>query len=255
MKRDIRNVVITGCSTKSSLGYRIAHELSKVGVFNIIGIVNSESAEFGVLKSYGGVVDEIIALDFTKPYEDDLKHLSEEYDDVYCLINCAGLNCNEWFPDVTDHSWNSIMDVNAKSIWKMSQALMDSIEKSSGTILNIVSNASAMPMTSSLVYNASKAAANMITKQMAHELTKRRNITVFSVSPNKLSGTEMSKQMDDVIPEVRGWTREYSDNYQDSSIITGKRTNPDTLAEFIAFLLSDKERHQYLSGCDIQYGA
>jgi hypothetical protein len=34
----------------------------------------------------------------------------------------------------------------------------------------------------------------------------------------------------------------------------GEETDPAKLAEFIAFLLSSKERHKYLGGCILPYG-
>ena len=57
------------------------------------------------------------------------------------------------------------------------------------------------------------------------------------------------------VPELRGWTPEEADAYQRAALPTGHETDPAMLAEFIAFLLSTKERHQYLHGCDLPYGA
>jgi NAD(P)-dependent dehydrogenase (short-subunit alcohol dehydrogenase family) len=126
---------------------------------------------------------------------------------------------------------------------------------SKGTILNIVSNASHMPMTTSLAYNASKGAAHIMTLQMARELSKAHGITVFGISPNKLRGTEMSKDIEDQVVALRGWTPEYAKQYQLASLLAGEETDPDALAEFVAFLLSSKQRHKYLTGCILPYGA
>lgn len=189
-------------------------------------------------------------LDVCKPNENYLALIPK----LDVLINNAGVNGIDMLEDVTDQLWDSVIDTNAKGIMKMSQACLPKLIKSKGTILNIVSNAAHMPMTSSICYNASKGAALIMTKQMARELTKRWGITVFSVSPNKLRGTEMSNQIDNEVVRTRGWTKEEAQRYQLAGLLSGEETEPKAVAEFIAYLLQDKAHHKYLTGCDLQYG-
>jgi NAD(P)-dependent dehydrogenase (short-subunit alcohol dehydrogenase family) len=170
------------------------------------------------------------------------------------LINCAGVNKINWLQDVPEEEWDQVMSVNAKGIFMMSQVCLPYLKQSKGTILNIVSNAAHMPMRCSLAYNASKGAALIMTKQLARELTPQ-GITVFSVSPNKLAGTGMSDDIDRQVMKTRGWSLEETQRYQRAGLLTGEETPVERVAEFIAFLLSSKERHKYLSGCDIPYGA
>lgn len=171
------------------------------------------------------------------------------------LINCAGVNITGWLENVSEAQFDLVMDVNAKSIFKMTKWLLPALTRSGGTILNIVSNASHMPMTTSLAYNASKAAAHIMTLQLARELTKKNGITVFGISPNKLSGTEMSRKIEEQVVRTRGWTAEYAKQYQLNALPAGAETPPERVAEFIAFLLQDKEHHRYLTGTVIPYGA
>lgn len=171
------------------------------------------------------------------------------------LVNCAGVNQQDYLEYTSDHAWDHVLSVNAKGIFKMSQACLDLLIESKGTIVNIVSNASHVPLTGSIAYNASKGAAHIMTLQMARELTKRHGITVFGVSPNKLAGTGMSKVIEDEVLRVRGWTREFAQQYQLNALLAGAETPPERVAEFIAFLLAEKERHRYLTGCVIPYGA
>lgn len=169
------------------------------------------------------------------------------------LVNCAGVNGIDWLADVKSDDWDRIMDTNAKGIFRMTQTLLPQLLASGGTVLNIVSNAAHMPMRCSAAYNASKAAAYILTKQLARELSP--NVTVFSVSPNKLAGTGMSKQIDAEVMRTRGWSEEEARKYQLASLLTGEETPVEAVAEFIGFLLAKKERHKYLTGCDIPYGA
>lgn len=171
------------------------------------------------------------------------------------LVNCAGVNITGWLEAFEESDWDAVMDVNAKGIYKMTQWALPRLIESGGTVLNIVSNASHMPMTTSLAYNASKGAAHIMTLQLARELSKKHNITVFGISPNKLAGTEMSKDIEDQVVRHRGWTPEFAREYQLNALLAGEETDPETLAEFIAFLLTNKRRHKYLTGCILPYGA
>jgi NAD(P)-dependent dehydrogenase (short-subunit alcohol dehydrogenase family) len=171
------------------------------------------------------------------------------------LINCAGVNRIDWLENFTDTAWDEVMDVNAKGIFMMTRAALPLLKESRGTVLNIVSNASHMPMTCSLAYNASKGAAHIMTLQLARELTRKHNITVFGISPNKLTGTGMSADIDRQVVETRGWTAEHAKEYQRNALLTGEETDPAVLADFIVYLLSEKQHHKFLTGCVIPYGA
>ena len=196
---------------------------------------------------------QVIGYDIADGNDVTAPHVSN-IDELDVLINCAGVNGIDFLENVTDDLWDRVVDTNAKGIYKMSQACLPLLIKSQGTIVNIVSNAATMPMTSSIAYNASKGAAKIMTAQMARELTRRHNITVFSVSPNKLAGTYMSDHIDDEVVRTRGWTKEYAREYQLAGLLAKEETDPAMVAEFIAFLLQDKQHHKYLSGCDIPYG-
>ena len=171
------------------------------------------------------------------------------------LINCAGINHIDWLQNFEDERWDEVMDTNAKGIFKMSQWALPSLTYTRGTILNIVSNASHMPMTCSLAYNASKGAAHIMTLQLARELTRTRGITVFGISPNKLAGTGMSEDIDRQVVTTRGWTAEEAHKYQLAGLLTGQETPPEAVADFVAYLLAHKANHRFLTGCVLPYGA
>ena len=174
------------------------------------------------------------------------------------LINCAGINQNEWFENITKEGFDRVMHTNAWSFVAMTQAVLPRLQKSAADgrnpfVINIVSNAAHIPMTSSLAYNASKAAGLMITKQMAHELTNKYGITIFSISPNKLSGTGMSKEIEANVCKVRGWTPEFAAEYQRKALMHGLETPPEAIADHIANLIKS-DGYKYLSGCDVPFG-
>lgn len=171
------------------------------------------------------------------------------------LINCAGINRTGWLGNFAEADWDDVMDVNAKGIYKMTQWALPSLVRSRGTVLNIISNASHMPMTTSLAYNASKGAAHIMTLQLARELTKANGITVFGISPNKLKGTEMSKDIEEQVIRHRGWTAKYAEEYQKNALLCGQETDPLQLADFVRYLFENRSNHKFFTGCVIPYGA
>jgi Dehydrogenases with different specificities (related to short-chain alcohol dehydrogenases) len=172
------------------------------------------------------------------------------------VINCAGVNYINWHEDTPIEEWDRLMNTNARAPWLVVKELLKvGGIMSPGTVVNIVSNASHVPMTNSAAYNASKGAAHILTLQMNRELKKRHNITVFGVSPNKLRGTAMSEYIGQRVCELRGMTPEEAHKYQLASLPAGEETDPAACAEFIAFLLSKPRRHKYLAGCVLPYGA
>jgi NAD(P)-dependent dehydrogenase (short-subunit alcohol dehydrogenase family) len=175
---------------------------------------------------------------------------------VDVVVNCAGVNYIDWLEEIPINEWDRLMNVNARAPWLVVRELINASRmKRPATVANIVSNASHMPMTHSAAYNASKGAAHILTLQMARELKKTHDITVFGISPNKLRGTGMSNYIEGRVCELRGWTPEEAAQYQLNALPAGEETDPDAVAEFLAFLLSTPERHKYLAGCILPYGA
>lgn len=237
------HVVITGCG--SGLGRELATALCAMDGFIVTGIDKDLFIEHPV--------HTFIQCDLTDPVAVERTCDLIPYCDI--LINCAGINGINWLKDLELGMWDDVMNVNARAIFLMSKFLLGKLRTGPGTIVNIVSNASHMPMTNSLAYNASKGAAHIMTLQLARELSKTYGITVFGVSPNKMAGTRMSRYIDGAVPAMRGWSQQQADAYQKAGLLAGEETDPRVVAEFIAFLLQDKQHHKYLTGCIIPYGA
>jgi NAD(P)-dependent dehydrogenase (short-subunit alcohol dehydrogenase family) len=245
-----RSAVVTGAS--SGLGLAIKRVLLRKGwdVFNASPMAHAD--DMGPFEDGG----QWLPCDVRNPVgcADSAEQLRKLMPPAL-LVNCAGVNGIDYLEDMTVDLWDEVMNVNARGIFLMTKAFLPDLKRFNGTVLNIISNASHMPMTSSLAYNASKGAAHIMTLQLARELTRRHGVTVFGISPNKLKGTGMSKQIEDNVCRVRGWTPEYAAKYQQDALLAGEETDPRVLAEFIGFLLDIKENHKYLTGCVLPYGA
>ena len=247
------NVVLTGGS--SGLGYEIMKRMSRVDApcaFSVYNLSYNGAPEYES-RTDSKFAHKNIVCDVSD--SESVKNAVKDIDSVDVLINCAGVNGIEFIELMDESLWDTVMDTNAKGLFLVSQALLPQLKKSKGTIVNIISNASHIPMTSSLAYNASKGAAHIMTKQMARELTKLHDITVFGIAPNKMKNTRMSNYIDDKVVELRGWTKEYAQEYQRNSLPAKKETDPFRVAELLCWLLAEKERHDYLTGCIIPVGA
>lgn len=251
-----KNIIITGAA--SGLGEVITN-LMAMNQFNFFEDANIYSVDI----QNNDDVDVIpvtkvnihnLKFDFTNTAELAYDHLvSKLPDKIDILINNVGVNYIEWIDKIDMQQYDDLMSINVRSMVVLVKKLAERMK--GGTILNIISNASDMAMTNSLAYNGSKGAQKIMTKQMARELGKTHDITVFGVSPNKLGDTQMSRYIDGKVCELRGWTKEEAQKYQVASLPCGVETSKETLAEFIVYLLSSKERHRYLQGCIIPYGA
>lgn len=171
---------------------------------------------------------------------------------VDTLVNCAGVNQLCRLAEMDWAIFTRAMTVNAMAIALVTKVLLPRMQ--GGTICNIISNAAQKPMRASIAYNASKAAAYMMTKQMARELWDDCRITVFGVSPNRLKDTPMSISVDEQVARIRGWSPLSVKEIQMQTMAIGEETPPEVVAEFICWLLAKKERHKYLHGSVLDYG-
>jgi NAD(P)-dependent dehydrogenase (short-subunit alcohol dehydrogenase family) len=167
------------------------------------------------------------------------------------LINCAGANLLLPFSGLHLDALEELMQVNAFAlVWVVRELRSQGLLAKGAAICNVVSNAAHIPMTHSLAYNASKAAAEMITRQMAREL---KDYCIFAVNPNKLAGTPMSREIEAAVCDMRGWTPEEAKRYQLAALPAGVETPPQALAAFIAELMRPVH-HPFITGCVFPYG-
>ncbi|NHN28507.1 SDR family oxidoreductase [Paenibacillus agricola] len=103
---------------------------------------------------------------------------------VDVLMNCPGKNSPTPFFDLQMEEWDSIMDVNLKSVVLACQVfgkhMVDQGE--GGSIINISSASSQVPLSRVFTYSASKAAVNSVTKFLAREFAPSK-VRVNAIIP------------------------------------------------------------------------
>lgn len=167
------------------------------------------------------------------------------------LINCAGRNFLEPLHSLNVVDAMQLMKVNAFGFFQVLKELKrNNVLLPRFAACNVISNAAHIPMTHSMAYNASKAAQEMITRQMAREW---KEYCIFGVNPNKLEGTAMSKHIEESVLKLRGWTPEEAKKYQLAALPAGMETPVLALAQFIADLMRPSH-HPFITGCIFPYG-
>ncbi len=114
--------------------------------------------------------------------------LSRRENSVKILINNAGVAWGEPFEKFSEKGWDRVMNLNAKSVFFLTQKMMPLLKRSASAedpsrVINITSilGARSDPMMA-YSYCASKAALAQMTKNLAYDLALD-NITVNAISP------------------------------------------------------------------------
>jgi NAD(P)-dependent dehydrogenase (short-subunit alcohol dehydrogenase family) len=177
-------VIIGGNST---LGGSMAEAIAAQGASVAIVGRNLEKCEevCSRISELGGQAKSFYA-DATKI--DDLKAVLVEVliwtGQVDILMNCPGMNSATPFFEISMDEWDSIMDVNLKSVVLTCQVFAKQMieQGQGGSIINISSVSSGPPLSRVFTYSASKAAVNNVTQFLARELAPNR-IRVNAIIP------------------------------------------------------------------------
>jgi dehydrogenase/reductase SDR family protein 4 len=123
-----------------------------------------------------------------------LNKIKEEFGKIDILVNNAGTNPTMASAlDVDERAWDSIMNLNLKGLFFLSQAAARVMkEKGGGKIINVASTAGITPDLLP-IYSISKAAVIMATKVMAQQWAQY-NIRVNAIAPG-LTKTRFSEAL------------------------------------------------------------
>jgi 2-hydroxycyclohexanecarboxyl-CoA dehydrogenase len=112
---------------------------------------------------------------------------------VTVLVNNAGMTGFAPFEDVTDESWDRIMEVNLKGTFIVTQVVLPDMKQAGwGRIVNISSSSAQTGAPQMAPYSASKGGVIALTKTLAIELGPL-GITVNNIPPGSVMNTLMSE--------------------------------------------------------------
>jgi len=120
---------------------------------------------------------------------------------VDVLVNNAGRVAFESIEQMSESSWNEIIQVNLSSVFLMTQAVLPGMRaRKWGRIINLTSVAAQAGSTMAVHYSAAKAGVIAATKSYARLLAKE-GVTVNAISP-ALIATEMVAANPSVKPDM-----------------------------------------------------
>ena len=184
--------LITGAG--SGFGRDMAFAFASKGANLVINDINAESLEETralILKDYN--VEILLAkadISDSSQVKKMAKDVFEKFDNIFLIVNNAGVNIGSFSLTQTPKTYSKIMDINVKGAWNVVKAFYKKMKKQTnfkpiaGKIINITScagtNCGINPYIG--IYSASKAALIAFTKVWALELGQN-NITVNGISP------------------------------------------------------------------------
>jgi len=109
-----------------------------------------------------------------------------EFGRIDVLVNVAGINKREGFLDVLEETYDRIMDINLKSVFLVTQAVVPHMMKRrAGSIINIGSHNATAMLGGCSVYGATKSGVVALTRSMAIEWAEW-GIRANAISPGHI---------------------------------------------------------------------
>jgi NAD(P)-dependent dehydrogenase (short-subunit alcohol dehydrogenase family) len=177
-------VLVTGAGR--GLGKSIALGVAEVGAHVIAVSRTPEELEVTAreIRDLGRSAVAIPA-DITKVCEIDrvVERALAEFGQIDVLVNNAGMNITQFAVDVTEEAWDSVMNLNLKATFFMSQRVgRVMIEQHRGKIVNMASQMAQVGYYKRSAYCASKGGVAQLTKVLAIEWAPH-GINVNCVAP------------------------------------------------------------------------
>lgn len=149
------------------------------------------------------------------------------------LVNNAGAGDNRPLEDVTEETYDHLMNVNVKALIFMTQAFVPHVNPG-GRIVNLSSISARGGYSTQSVYAATKAAVEGLTKVWARELGQKYRITVNCVNPGPVD-TDMYRAAGEV--HLKRMEEENA-----KTPAAPRAGTPQDIAEIVCFLCEERSR-------------
>jgi NAD(P)-dependent dehydrogenase (short-subunit alcohol dehydrogenase family) len=178
---------------------------------------------------------ELIAMDVTK--EEDRKRTINQaikrFGGIDVLVNAAGIIANGTIENTTLEQWDTMFDINLRSLFRLTQLALPSIIERKGNIVNVSSVTGVRAFPNVLAYCVSKAGVDQLTHCVALELAPK-GVRVNAVDP----GVVVTN-----LHRTSGMQEDAYTKFLEHSKSThpiGRVGTPEDVAELILFLASER---------------
>jgi 3-oxoacyl-[acyl-carrier protein] reductase len=159
--------------------------------------------------------------------EEMVNQVVADFGTVDIVVNNAGITKDGLLMRMSEENWDDVMDINLKSVFNMTKAVMKVFLKNrNGSFINMSSVVGVQGNAGQANYAASKAGIIGFTKSVAQELGSR-NIRSNAIAPGFIA-TEMTGALDQKV--VEGWLE---------NIPLKRAGTPEDVANVALFLASD----------------
>ncbi|MEM5326757.1 3-oxoacyl-ACP reductase FabG [Paraburkholderia sp. JHI2823] len=232
---DNQAAIVTGASR--GIGRAIALELARQGA-TVIGTATSEAGAQAISAAFeeAGVKGRgaVLNVNDAAAAEALIDATVKEFGGLAILVNNAGITQDNLAMRMKDDEWDSVIDTNLKSVFRLSRAVLRPMMKArTGRIINITSVVGSSGNPGQANYAAAKAGVAGMTRALAREIGSR-GITVNCVAPGFID-TDMTK---DLPAEQQAALKQ--------QIPLGRLGSPDDIAHAVAFLASPQAA--YITG-------
>jgi len=176
--------VVTGAS--KGIGAGIAKHFAAEGAAVVVNYASSKTDADKVVDEIAKAGGKAVAVQGSVAKNADVEKLfaaaEQAFGKIDILVNNAGVY--EFMPleEVTEKQFHRMFDTNVLGILLVTQEALKHFNSDGGSIINISSLASSLTPPTGVVYNATKAAVDAITRTLAKELGPRK-IRVNSINP------------------------------------------------------------------------
>lgn len=141
-------------------------------------------------------IDLLAVNTFEQKIKDAVNLFDENRIDI--LVNCAGVHGNQSFGEVSEETWNNVLDVNLKGLFFMTQTVGNYMKQNEikGHILNVSSAAALKP--GYTPYEISKSGVKSFTLGAAAELIPY-GIVVNAIAPGPVATEMLGRKENDTL--------------------------------------------------------
>lgn len=234
--------LITGGSV--GIGLAVAKALAAEGVHILLCARNEER----VVKEAHQIAEEFevktlgVATDVTNA--EDINRLvvaaKTEFGGVDILINNAGTGSNEKIMTAPDEKWQYYWDLHVMAAVRLSRGLVPLMrQRGGGVIINNASICAKQPLDYEPIYNVTKAALMMLSKNLSDEVIGD-NIRVNCINPGLILTPDWIKTAKELTIGTDITWEEHLQNIAAENTPIKRFATPEELANFFVFLCSPR---------------
>jgi len=234
MDQEFRNKVFIVTGASSGIGRATALKAAARGA-KVAFVARREAVMRADAAGLPDGAIEVLAADVTK--EDDrlriLQRTLERFGGVDVLVNAAGIIGNGTLENTGLDAWDTMFDINLRSLFRLTQISLPSIIGRKGNIVNVSSVTGVRAFPNVLAYCVSKAGVDQLTRCAALELGPK-GVRINAVDP----GVVLTN-----LHRTSGMGEEAYGKFLEHSKTThpiGRVGTADEVAELILFLASDR---------------